>query len=87
MIPSQVPPFWQTTVIGVVAVVLETRVEVLFVTVVDELVERVGTVTEVALCVLGFVPAVAVERVVVTTTSEVTEVELTSVEVIKGVLV
>lgn len=70
-----------------VDVVLETRVEVLFVIVVDELVERVGTVMEVALCVLGFVPAVAVERVVVMTTSEVTEVELTSVEVIKGVLV
>lgn len=70
-----------------VALVLETRVEVLFVTVVDELVERVGTVMEVALCVLGFVPCVEVERVVVTTASEVTEVELTSVEVIKGVLV
>lgn len=67
--------------------VLGTGVEVLFVIVVDELVERVGTVMEVALCVLGFVPEVAVERVVVTTTSEVTGVELASAEVIKGVLV
>lgn len=67
--------------------VLDTGVEVFFVITVDELVERVETVMEVALCVLGFVPAVAVERVVVTTTSEVTEVELASVEVIIGVLV
>lgn len=73
--------------LGVVDGVLGIGVEVLFVITVDELVETVGTVTEVALCVLGFVPAVAVERVVVTTTSGVTEVELASVEVIKGVLV
>lgn len=39
---------------------------------VDKLVE---TVLEVALCVLDFIPAVGVERVVVVTTLEVTEVE------------
>lgn len=50
---------------------------------VDELVERVGTVMAVvALCELGFVPAVAVERVVVVTTSGVTEVE--EAEVVVG---
>lgn len=39
---------------------------------VDKLVE---TVLEVALCVLDFIPGVGVERVVVVTTLEVTEVE------------
>lgn len=51
---------------------LRVGVEVLFVVTVDKLVE---TVMEVALCVLGFTPAVEVERVVVVTTLEVTEVE------------
>lgn len=48
---------------------------VLFTVTVDKLLETVGTVVEVALCVLGFIPAVEVERVMVVTTLEVTEVE------------
>lgn len=48
---------------------------VLFTVTVDTLLETVGTVVEVALCVLGFIPAVEVERVMVVTTLEVTEVE------------
>lgn len=57
---------------GVAGEALRVGVEVLFTVTVDELVE---TVVEVVLCVLGFIPAVEVERVVVVTILEVTEVE------------
>lgn len=79
--PFHVPPWRQITSVGVdgVGVLIVITVDEL----VDELVERVGTVMAiVALCELGFVPAVAVERVVVVTTSGVTEVE--EAEVVVG---
>lgn len=68
--PFHVPPLMQVT--GVAGEALRVGVEVLFTVTVDELVE---TVVEVVLCVLGFIPAVEVERVVVVTILEVTEVE------------